>query len=164
MGYLVHILLALFFLGLAEQIGTRAAPMPWGLALLALVPYLVGVLVRRLLIKGKFRSADFGLAFLHASAPFLFLAALLVFGWLESVRAWTGRRPSLMDWPAPGLFLAGAPFVALCLMTIDVRARLCVPRSQVPATRRLQSRLFLSGLTPIALYVVVAWLVTTSPS
>lgn len=158
MGYLVHILLALFFMGLADQTATEAAPLPWGLPLLALVPYAVGGLVRRWSIQGKFRRADLGLTFLHASAPFLFLAALFVFGWLGSLEAWTGRRPSLMDWPAPGLFLAFAPFVLLCLLTIDVRARLCAPSSQVSATRRLQARLFLSALAPIALYVSVAWL------
>ena len=159
MGYLLHILLALFFLGLSDQVEGPGAPWPWGLLLLALVPYAVGALVRRLSMRGKFKSADLGLAFLHASAPFLFLAALFVFGWLDSVQAWTGRRPSLMDWPAPGLLLAFAPFVALCLLTIDVRARLCAPSSQVASARRLQARLFLSALAPIGLYVIVAWLV-----
>ena len=159
MGYLVHICLGLLFLGIAEQAGTLVAPLPWGIFALGAVPYLVAALVRRWSMTGRFRAADLGFAFLHWSAPFLYLAALFVFGWMDSVEAWLGRRPSLIEWPGPGLFVAYAPFVGLCLLTIDARARVLAPSTRIAATRRFHARLFFSGLAPIALYVTVAWLI-----
>ncbi len=158
MGYLGHLLLAILVQSLAE-VGLRTgvvAPL-WMLALLA-APHLLGAGIRRLLARGSARWADAGLALLHWLPVALFALAVGALGWLETVEAWLGASPSLMEWPHPAALVALAPLLAWCLLAIDARARVIelTPAGR-SAHRRFYARMLLSIFAPLALYVLVAW-------
>ena len=100
MGYLLHILVALGIqaLGEADAIlgrGGAAVLLP-----LLLVPHTLGALARREALAGRFsRAARIGR--LVQLAPLGSFLALVLGGWVQDVRQWTGSELSVFGWPEP---------------------------------------------------------------
>lgn len=157
MGYLLHIVLALAALGLSE-VGLSSDWRSTPLVLLAgTVPHMLGALARALFMRGKFAASLLVVRALHECAPVLYFASLSLFGWRETVSALVGREISLFDWPHPGLLLVGVPFVVYELLAIDARARSAgSSRVERRTWRNFQTRMFVSGILPIVLYVAIA--------
>ena len=123
MGYLLPILLALGSLALEEVDGLPLARVPWAVAALAPVPYLISALERRCALSGSFRWAALW-GRLGRLAPVLMqYLALGAFGWGASLEVWLGRDLSLLSWPELPLLAALAPFVVFTLLSIDADAR-----------------------------------------
>jgi Zn-dependent protease with chaperone function len=162
-GYLIHTLLALACLAVAEEQPELGEPWPWAQPLLLLLPYAAGLFVRRAALRGRFRAAELGFGCVHWSAPGLYLVSLLGLGWLDSIERWTGERPSLLDWPSFALLLALAPFAAFGLACVDARARLVEAPAERARSRRFHARLFLSSLVPVCLYIGIAGAVGLAP-
>lgn len=156
MGYLLPILLALGSLALDEVDGLPLARVPWAVAALAPVPYLISALERRCALSGSFRWAALW-GRLGRLAPVLMqYLALGAFGWGASLEVWLGRELSLLSWPELPLLAALAPFVVFTLLSIDADAR--GNRNRATDRRELRSfqmRMFASGLGPIVGYLVL---------
>lgn len=160
MDYLVHIVLAVFVLALAEQGARTQLEAPWAVAGLVLVPFLLGAYARVLYLRGRFHLAGSLWRALHWSAPVLFALAVCCFGWARSVERWTGASTSLLGWPSPGLLLGFAPFVVYALAAIDVRVRQTEPEPGArAAARRFHVRMLASGLVPTVVFALGAWVV-----
>ena len=165
MGYLLHIVLAVIAQACVES-GLDTGITWWpGVVLLLLAPYALARVTRRLYMRGRFRVAGSLLGLLGHSPVLLHLLALALFGWLRSVEAWTGVPGDLSSWPHPTTLLGFAPFTLYALAAIDARARLTASvRGQAARTRRFQGRMFVSGLLPLALYVLITWVLGWSPA
>jgi Zn-dependent protease with chaperone function len=138
--------------------------MSWVLIPLCAVPHALGHLAKSVFLRGRFRLAELLHLLLQASPLLLYAAALWIAGWLPLCERWSGVRPGILSWPGPTLFLALMPFLLFSLLAIDARARCgAAERSEVGALRRFQTRMFLSGLAPIAIFVAVASLVDVFP-
>jgi Zn-dependent protease with chaperone function len=159
MGYLLHLLVALLGQGLAETGWKTGLDAPW-LVLLALpIPHLLGWTGHRLFLRGRFRASASVLRVLTGAAPALHVLAVCAFGWLDALERWFGDAVSLAGWPRIGLLLALAPFVVYEAAAIDARARLVAPPGRErDAWRAFHVRMLLSGLVPLAGYVLVSTL------
>jgi Zn-dependent protease with chaperone function len=158
--YLVHIVLAVFVLAAAEQ-GLRTGwEAPWAVALLVVVPFVLGTYSRVLYLRGQFRVGQVLWRALHWSGPALYVLAVCVLGWSSTVERWTGMSTSLLGWPSPGLLLGFAPFVVYTLASIDVRVRHTEAAPDARnAARTFQIRMFASGLVPTVVFAIGAWLI-----
>ena len=161
MGYLVHIVLALAAQGLVESGVTTGLEWPLGVVLLAVVPYLIGALARRLLVRGRFRSGQLASTFMGWSPVLCHFAALSLLGWNAAIENWTGVAPRLLEWPHPTTLLALAPFVLYVVVAVDSRARLAGVIG-LHAARRFQLRLFATGLAPFVAWILIAWAIGRS--
>lgn len=163
MGYLLQILLALGTFGLADGGFVSGLRWPWAVLALCLLPYALLGLATRGWRRGRF-VASARYARLIGAAPVLgSLLALSVCGWKETLEAWLGTPVTLLGWPEPALLLALAPYAAYQLLAIDAAARLAdTRRGGRSSLRSLQTRMFLSGLVPVVLYVLAASLVGAS--
>jgi len=156
MGYLLHIFLALGIqaLGEADLILGRAGA--WPLIPLLFVPHALGAVARRAALAGRFSRAALIGRFVQLAPPASFLVIVLC-GWVQDVRRWTGSELSVFGWPEPAVLLSLAPFLVLQLLAIDALARLQEDR---PVHRRraraFQARMFLASLLPIAVYLALA--------
>jgi Zn-dependent protease with chaperone function len=158
--YLVHIVLAVFVLAVAQEGFSTGVEAPWAVGLLVGVPSVIGSVSRSLYLRGKFRVATWWWRALHWSSTWLFALAVCVFGWPATIENWTGVSTSLLGWPSPTLLLAFAPFVVYALVSIDVRVRHTEIDPTARATaRRFHVRMFVSGLAPTACFAVGAWLI-----
>jgi Zn-dependent protease with chaperone function len=158
MGYLFHILLAVGAQALGEANLGLGIELPLLVPLLGAIPYLLVVRTRRLGRLGKFKRAGRALRALQHSAPILHFVAVGGLGWVDSVRLWTGARLDLFGWPEPAMLLAIAPYVVFELLAIDAHPRANdMPQKARRNMRAFQVRMFLSGLLPLFLYLVVAW-------
>src|SRR5262249_13345910 len=93
---------------------------------------------------------------LSGAAPVLHVLAACVLGWVEYLHAWLGDGTSLSAWPRASLLLALAPFVVYELAAIDARARIATKSAaERRAWRGFQTRMLLSGLVPLAGYVLI---------
>src|SRR5262245_48716084 len=111
MGYLVHILLAVFALALPD-LGWRSPwELPAAVLVLPLVPFVLGRAVRGVATRGRFRAAELLARLLATSASLGFVLLVGLCGWMESVQRWTGQRVSFLGWPEPALALALSPYV-----------------------------------------------------
>lgn len=160
MGYLLHLLVALLGQGLAETGWKTGWDAPW-LVLLALpLPHLLGWTGHRLFLRGRFRASAAVLRVLSGAAPALHILAVCAFGWLDALQRWFGDAVSLAGWPRIGLLLALAPFVVYEVAAIDARARLIAPPGKErDAWRSFHARMLLSGLVPLAGFVLISTLV-----
>jgi Zn-dependent protease with chaperone function len=159
-AFVLHILLALATIGTVQAGLALGVRLPLVVPLLCGVPYLLGLSVRSLLHRGRFRAAGALALLLGHAPPLLYAVAVLAFGWVRAVEGWLGEEASLTEWPRTALLFALVPFVLFELCTIDVRARLTGIRDDtVRGTRSFQSRLFLSALAPFVLYVGLSMLV-----
>jgi hypothetical protein len=160
MGYLLHLLVALLGQGLAETGWKTGWDAPW-LVLLALpLPHLLGWTGHRLFLRGRFRASAAVLRLLSGAAPALHILAVCAFGWMDALERWFGDAVSLAGWPRIGLLLALAPFVVYEVAAIDARARLIAPPGKErDAWRSFHARMLLSGLVPLAGYVLISTLV-----
>ena len=157
MGYLFHVVLALIAQGLAEAGVVTGWRAPSAVLALAAMPHLLVALARLAFVRGSFRAGEWILRAQSVSAPLGYALAVCAFGWQASVGAWVGGSVSFLAWPEPALLLALAPFVVYELAAIDARARFAgTTRRERRAWRAFQARMFLSGLLPVALYVVAA--------
>ncbi len=154
MGYLGSILLALGSLIAAELLGAGSASHPEWLLLLLPLPHLLALLERRAGIAGRFRLAALAGRLGEALPVLGQLAAVGPCGWLATLEGLTGEPVTLLGWPHPALLLALAPFVVLALLRIDAVAR---PGGRLhPGARGFQARMLLTGLGPVAGYVLLA--------
>jgi heat shock protein HtpX len=160
LGYLLHILLALGALAAAEEGLALRAEAPLAVLALAFVPHSLAWSVRRLVLAGRFRPAE-ALFRATAFAPAALQAvAVLGFGWADTVERWSGVEPSILGWPHPAALLALAPFGLYAWLSIDARARLSDSRkSEIARIRRFQSRMLASSIAPIAVFLVLTWVV-----
>jgi Zn-dependent protease with chaperone function len=157
MGYVLQLVLALAIVALADSGLALEGERPWALPLLVPVPFAAALLSRRLALRGRFRAANAVGRLLRLTAPACFAAALLALGWGATVERLVGGRPSLLGWPDLPLVAGLAPYLVLELLTIEARARLAAHGVDgVRAYRSFQRRLFLSTLTPFALYGALA--------
>jgi Zn-dependent protease with chaperone function len=161
-GYLAHILLALLAIGLTESGARIDYEQPAFVVLLAFVPYAFAALAARLFVRGRFRLAMLVYRSLALSAPLMFFAACALFGWQKSVEQWSGAHTSIVDWPGPSLLPLILPFVVYELTTIDARARAVASGKEYRAWRTFQTRMFLSGLVPMGVYIGIASIVGLS--
>ncbi|MCE9594503.1 MAG: M48 family metalloprotease [Planctomycetes bacterium] len=160
MEYLIHIVLAVFVLAVAEEGVATDFEAPWAVGLLAIAPFAIGAVSRTLYLRGRFRLATWLWRALHWSATGLFALAVCVFGWSTTVERWTGASTSLLGWPSLGLLVAFVPFVVYALVSIDVRVRHTEIEPNARATaRRFHMRMFASGLAPTVCFAVGAWIV-----
>lgn len=165
MGYLLHIVLALFAQALDEEGLGGTDELPSLVLALGSVPYLLAGLARSSALKGRFARSTLLLNALHWSPPALHAVALLGCGWNRSLERWSGSPPRMFGWPETHALLALAPLVAYTLLAIDARARVALRRSGGGmASRRFQLRMFVSAAAPLALYVVLAMLVGRWPA
>lgn len=163
MGYLASILFALASLVFGEVFEWQPEPRPWAVLALLPLPHLAGFVERRAALAGRFDWAA-RLGRLGRATPVLGqLAAVALFGWVRSLELVFGVELSLFEWPHPALLLGLLPFVVLTLLEIDAEARASAagggPR---PGLRSFQARMFLTGLGPICIYLLVASLLGCS--
>jgi Zn-dependent protease with chaperone function len=164
-GYLLHIVLALFAQALDEEGLGTAADMPWLVLALASVPYVLATLARSSALKGHFSRSGVLLAALHWCPPVLHAAAVLACGWNRTLERWIGAPPRLFGWPEPHALLALAPLVLYTLLAIDARVRVVLRQGgAATASRRFQMRVFVSAAAPLALYVLLATLIGRWPA
>lgn len=164
MGFLVPILLAAGVLALGQAGKISGLELPAAVPLLAALPYALAEFTRRRAMKGSFRVAALLSRFSSLGGVLAYWCAVWGLGWLQSVRRWMGQSLGLDDWPQAGLLLAFAPFVVFQLATIDAEVRTTQPPGR--GRRRsfvFQGRMFLSALTPLALYVLVSVFIGLSP-
>jgi Zn-dependent protease with chaperone function len=162
-GYLLHIVLALGALALAENGVLSGWELPFAVVLLAFVPHALAYLDRKLFLRGHFRVASALYAALNWSPPVLFAVALCGAGWSTTLTRWFGAAPSITGWPGPVVFVALVPYVAYTLLAIDARVRVGDSREHAIArARRFQTRMFFAGLAPLVLFIGAAWLIGTS--
>ena len=165
MGYLLHIVLALAALAVAEATGAHGLPLPLAALPLAAVPALIGRWTRARAERGDFRVAAVGAQLLFWSPPALNVAAVSLFGWHRAALEWSGAETALLSWPAPGALVSLLPFVVYQLAAIDARARLSARTADgIARIRRFQARMFLSGLVPVVVWLLVAGLVGSAES
>ena len=165
MGYLFHILAAIGLLAAAEvRLGTDWR-LPWLLPLLLPVPHLLGARAKASAMAGRFRRAELSARLLQLSPLLLHGVAVLVCGWAESIRLWTGHEFQMFAWPRLTSGLAFVPFVVFELVAIDAYARVHQATEQERGrVRAFQVRMFLSGLAPLVVYLLVASMVGWSDS
>src|SRR5260221_1498545 len=157
MGYLLHLLVALLGQALAEGGCSTGWRLPWALLPLVFVPYALSASAQRLFLRGRFRTSALVLRVLSGVAPLLHLLAVCAFGWMETLRAWLGEEIAVSAWPRIGLLLALSPFLIYELAAIDARARVATKSgTERRAWRVFQTRMLLSGLVPLAGYVLIS--------
>lgn len=158
MGYLLHILLALALLATADlELPEDPANAAWAWLLLLPLGPLLGRLARKAALRGAFRRANRIDRVLRASPVLFFAVSLFGLGWHDWVRRLVGADSLLLDWPRASLSLSLAPYLLFQLATIDARARLFDPRRfEVRRVRAFQTRMFLSGLAPFGVYLLVS--------
>ncbi|MBM3988651.1 MAG: hypothetical protein FJ294_11935 [Planctomycetes bacterium] len=154
MTYLLHIVVALALVMAAVEGLALDVQQPWGVGALAFAPHLLGWLVRRLGVAGRFAMAGWMLLALRHCALGCFALATLALGWSESVAEWSGTRLDLWSWPGLEILLVLVPFFAYTLLAIDARARLLDRRpDQLADLRRLELRSLLASALPFALMI-----------
>lgn len=160
MGYLLPIFLALACFALAEEWTLVDLRWPWAVPLLALAPYAFAALAHRARRRGRRHLAGIGFLLVSAAAPLLCFLALCVFGWHESVRAWTGSEGGLFAWPDFSVLIALAPFLLYQTASIDALARAATPNRRARVQiRDLQLRIFFASVAPILAFTLMAALV-----
>jgi Zn-dependent protease with chaperone function len=162
MGYLAHIVLALVAQAVAAGGFGLQDPRPLVVLALALVPHALGWIAVTLSVRGRWRAGEAVYRVLHWAPPLLYAAATCAFGWLQSVEQWTGQPTSLLAWPNWTVVLLIVPFLVYELAAIHARARATVVHTDRARWRTFQARLFLSGLAPLFVYVLIASLVGLS--
>ncbi len=159
MAYLLHILAAIAIQALGEGTPGLGWRSPLAVIALAAVPHLLARRARSLALRGAFRSADLCARAVQHAPVLLHLAAVALFGWVQSVQSWTGAEGMLLGWPRPELLLALAPYLHYELVAIDAFSRAHeLPARDRSAARRFQLRVFLSTLAPFAVGLLLAGL------
>ncbi len=160
MGYLFHILAAAAIQALGEADLVAGWRLPWGVLALACLPHLLARRANALALRGAFRRADLCARLVQLSPVPMHAAAVVLFGWVQSARDWTGAELLLFGWPRPVLAIALAPFVIYELIAIDAYSGLHAPSPRERhGIRNFQIRMFLAALAPLACYLVLASLV-----
>lgn len=157
MGFLVQILLAVGVQALGLAGFGSGLEVPLAVPLAVVLPYVLASLARLAGTRGAFRLAAVLGRIASLGGVLAFGVVVCGFGWVQSVRGWTGNSLALEGWPEPGLLLCFAPFVVLQLAAIDAELRAIQPAG--PTRERLlrfQGRMFLSALLPLVLYLVVS--------
>ncbi|HIF41390.1 MAG TPA: hypothetical protein EYQ74_09860 [Planctomycetes bacterium] len=135
----------------------------WGLLLL-LAPYVVGRLSRRSMLAGHFRRASLLGRLLGLWSVVGFGVFVLGTNWIALLRQWSGSSLDPESWPELTLIPAFAPFVILQVLCIDAEARVNTrPGVGRSAARGLALRMFLSTVTPLAVYLGVLGVVGAVP-
>lgn len=130
---------------------------PWALLLLAPLPHLCARIARRLLLRGRFSSAQRALQALQHAPSIAFWLAVLLCGWLQTLEQWIGRPLGLMVWPDLWVLLAIGPYILYEVLAIDARSRLQArDRENLARYRRYQWRALLGLLVPLALFLAVS--------
>lgn len=165
MGYLLQTLIALLAQGLAEEGLALRTERPWLVLALAGVPPVLASAARRLALRGRFDLAALGFAGLHWSPALLQTVALCLLGWDRTLERAFGIEPRLLTWPHPVALVALLPFTVYSLLAIDAQARaLQAARGLRARPRSFQSRMFLSGLIPLVVYVLATWALGLNPA
>src|SRR5438477_8783695 len=162
MGYLAQIVLALVAQALAGSGVRLDGERPWLVLILCCVPHALGKLVHVLFLRGRFRLGELAYRVLAVSPPLLFFAAHTLGGWQTTVKRWTGHDASFLQWPDASLALVFLPFLVYEVLAIDASSRISAGGAERKRWRSFHTRMFLSGLVPIAIYVLAASLIGLS--
>ncbi len=162
MGYMAHIVLALFAQALVES-GVTSGIESWiGVIALVGVPFALAWSAKRAFIAGKFKLGEKVYVLLTWSAPLTYIAGLTVFGWSTLVARWTGHTTSFLVWPDWTAALLIAPFLVFELAAIHARSSIVAPRNERTSWRRFQLRMLAFGIAPLALYFFVSSMIGLS--
>lgn len=165
MGYLRNILMALGALAAAEVGLTTGWLLPGFVPILVGTPYLFARVGRALGERGGFRASGLMVGALGWCAPAVQLGACALLGWSDAVNELWGARLSPAAWPGPELLFALLPYACTELAAIDAGVRLRDQRADVRAgLRRFQTRMLLSSLAPLIVFVTIAGLVALDPT
>jgi len=165
LGYLLHVILAIAVVSVAESGQTTGWRAPWVVPWLAGLAYVPAVLAKSAALRGRFVLASRYLHLVRLSPVASFAVAVLVLGWYEWVHAWLSPEEGPTTWPGPALLAVLAPFVLYGLVAIDahVRANESLP-SVIRRQRRFHARMFLATLAPFVLFVFVTWALGSNES
>lgn len=157
MIYVGHILAALVSLAAADFSWSLGVQRPYATALLAVVPILLAMGVRRLMLRGRFRAAAIGERLLSILPILLQWMAVTLFGWFETLEAYLGVRLSLESWPDLRLLYGLAPFLVYQVIAIDAIARTnSYPGRGIERARNFHLRFFFSALVPFLVYLTAS--------
>jgi len=157
MGYLLHIFLAVGIQVLGEAGIDTGFEAPWAFLALIAVPHLLARYGRKAFLRGQFARALLMERVVNYSALGVYLIFVSGCSWIETVRRWTSAELSLHGWPEPAILLALAPFVVLQLLAIDATASIHDTRAaERKRVRTFHTRMFLSGLLPVLIYIVIS--------
>ena len=161
---ILHLLLALGWIALAEVRELQGADFALAVPGMMSLPYALGVWARGRGVRGRWRAAEWGRRLLVHSAPLLQAVAVIGFGWHARVLAWSGLESVLLGWPHPALLLSLLPYVCYELASIDARARLEThPGPGRARARRFRMRMFAASVAPLFVYVLLCWLAGLHP-
>ena len=165
LGYLLHVILAIVVVSIAESGSTTGLRAPWVVPCLAGLAYVPAVFARTSARRGRFRFARICVQAIGLLPVALFAVALLILGWYETIADSFGEAAGLAAWPHPALFLVLSPFVLYGLVAIDARARAVesLPE-EVRRQRRFHARMLFAALTPFAVFVLATWAIGTHES
>ena len=165
MGFLRNILLALGVLALVETGLEPLWRLPALVPLLLVLPHGLAWFAVRAGRAGHLRRAALLQAVLPWSAPLVQLAAVLGFGWVAATTGLLAGGPRVDFAPGLDLLLALLPYLVAELATIDARGRASGLGPDLGrGMARLQTRLFLSAVLPIAAYVLLSNAVALHPT
>jgi Zn-dependent protease with chaperone function len=162
MGYMAHIVLALFAQALVESGVSTGDESVLGVILLGLAPLVCAALAHQAFLTGRFKLGEKFYALLSWSAPLAYVIALTVCGWSASVAGWTGHQTSFLVWPDWTAALLIAPFLVYEVVAIHARSLVASPRSERATWRRFQWRMLAFGIAPLAVYFLVSSLIGLS--
>jgi len=163
LSYIGHILVALVSLATVDFGWCSEVAYPGILVALTVSPWIVGRVVRRLVMAGRFRIAALGERLLSALPVLLQWWAASGLGWFAFLKEHIGLDLSLETWPGLSLLAGLAPYLVYQLVAIDAESRLS-PHSSGSASRsrNLQLRFFATALIPFLVYLSFSSLVGLS--
>lgn len=162
MGYLAQIVLALVAQASAEAGLRLDGERLWLVLALCFAPHALGKIVHVLFVRGRFKLGELVYRLLVVAGPLLFFAAHALGGWQAIVKHWTGHDASFLQWPDLSLALAFLPFLVYEVLSIDACSRIAAGGAERKRWRSFNARMFLSGLVPIAIYILAASLIGLS--
>lgn len=156
MSHLPQILLALLVQTAGESGFLLAVDAPWMLLPLAFLPHALAFVEKHAMLRGWFRFAGPVDLLQRWSGNLAHALLVLGCGWSAAVARFTSSDTAQSGWPTFDLAVLFAPFVLFELSSIDARARLVARGEERAAIRRFQTRMFVSTLLPISVYVGAA--------
>ncbi|HPF12642.1 MAG TPA: M48 family metallopeptidase [Planctomycetota bacterium] len=163
MRFLVHILMAIAVMAYGQAVRFEGHPRTNWIPLLVLLPYGLVVVATRAGMMGRFRLAFVLGKLAHLSGVLAYALCVVVFGWIEVVRDWSGQALEFEAWPQWGLLVAFAPFVVYQLACIHAESVAMRVRSgKIWSMFRFQTRMFASALAPFLVYVLISILFARS--
>ncbi|MEZ5975012.1 MAG: M48 family metallopeptidase [Planctomycetota bacterium] len=163
MRFLPHVVLALVIQSAGQWMQTgEHLPARWA-PLLALLPYGLMALARRVGVAGQFILATWLRRVAELSGVLAYAICVFAMGWVDVVRRKTGQPLEFEAWPEWGLFLTFAPFLVYQLAAVHAESiALRGIGARMWSTMRFQVRMLAATLAPFALYLAISVLFARS--